>query len=343
MLRRGLSGVLTAVVTLGAVAPGHSQSAPSYKVAQTVALGAPDRWDYVVFDPPSHRVFVAHGDRVTVVDGHTGAIVGQVEGYPGGTHGVAISTATGRGYSDDGKAGEAKSFDLETLKAGKTLKTVEDADGMTLDPLTGHVFEVNGDSGNLTVINPQTDSVVATIDVGGKLEYAAANGAGKLYVNGAGNKEVVRIDTRTNAVDARWPIPGCTSPHGLAIDPKGHRLFSSCVNSRLIVLNTDTGAVVATLPIGRGTDAAAFDPIRHRVFSSNGVDGALTVIQQDPGDAYKVIETVKTAVTGRTLGIDPATGRLYLAAGTFDPATPVGGRPKILPDSLKLIFLDPVQ
>jgi YVTN family beta-propeller protein len=333
---------LLATLALPCIA-APAQDAGMYRVSRTVALGGPDRWDYVVFNPASHRVYVAHGDRLSVVDGRTGARVGEVTGIPGGTHGVAISNATGRGYTDDGKAGKVVQFDLKTLKVEKTLDAAEDADGMAFDPLTGHIFTVNGDTGTVTVVDPRSNAVVATVQVGGKLEYAVTDGAGKLYVNGAGNRELVRVDTRSNKVDARWPVPDCESPHGLAIDPQRHRLFSSCVNQKLVVVNADNGAVLATLPIGRGTDAAAYDPVRHRVFSSNGADGDLTVIQQTGADHYAVAATVKTAVTGRTIGIDPATGRIFLAAADADPAPTPGGRPKPLPATLKLIFLDPAR
>ena len=195
----------------------------------------------------------------TVVDSATGAIVGEVGTFPGGTHGIAISTANGRGYTDDGKAGTAQSFDLATLKSVKTIKAEEDADGIAIDPKTGHVFVINGDSGIVTVIDPKTDAAVAKIDGGGKLEFGVAGDKGKIYVNGADKKEIVRIDTLSNKVDAHWPIPMCTSPHGIAIDNAAHRLFSSCVNGVLVVVNTDSGAVVASAPIGKGTDGAAFD------------------------------------------------------------------------------------
>lgn len=341
LMRWGL--VVAAAMTCSISTLSWAQSGSSYRISAAVSLGAPDRWDYVVFDPSSGRVFVAHGDRLTVLDGRTGAVGGEVRGFPGGTHGIAISVANGRGYTDDGEAGVVKSFNLKTLKLEKTIPAQVDADGLVLDPRSGHVLAVDGDSGKITVIDPVSDTAIATIDGGGKLEYAVADEAGKVYVNGAGNKEILRIDTRTNAIDARWPAPDCTSPHGLAIDPQRHRLFSSCVNSKLVVIDTDTGAEIAALPIGKGTDAAAFDPLRRRVFSSNGVDGTLTVIQQGDHDSYKVIDTVKTAVTGRTLGIDPVTGRLYIAAASVDPNSPAGGRPKPLPGSLKLIFLDPVR
>src|SRR6476646_5477381 len=143
-----------------------AQSAPLYTVTKTVALGAPDRWDFVVFDPASHKVFVAHGDRVTVVDGRTGAILGNVEGLQGGAHGIAIVPGTGRGYTDDGRAGTAASFDLDTLNLINTIKADADADAIVFDPTSGHVFVVDGDPGKLTVIDPKSDSAVATIDAG---------------------------------------------------------------------------------------------------------------------------------------------------------------------------------
>ncbi len=341
---RSWSAAAAMCIALAPASRAASAADQTYRITRTVALGAPDRWDYVTFDAHSQRVFVSHGDRVTVVDGHDGTVLGQIEGFPGGTHGIAISTATGRGYTDDGRAGTAASFDLATLKVGKTIKADSDADAITLDPASGHVFVVDGDPGKVTVIDPKSDSAIATIDAGGKLEFAVADGKGKLYVNGEEKREIVRIDTRTNQVDAHWSIAQCASPHGLAIDPAAHRLFSSCVNSLLVVVDTDSGATVATVPIGRGTDAAAFDPKRKLIFSANGIDGTLSVIQEKDANTFVPLQTVKTQITGRTLGIDPDTGRLYLAAGEIDPqATPgPNGRRMPLAGSLKLLFLDPM-
>lgn len=319
-----------------------AENTPAYHVTKTVSLGSPERWDLMAFDAKSKRVFVAHGDRVTVVDGRSGKVIGNVEGIAGGTHGVAISKS-GRGYTDDGKAGEAVSFDLKTLKPLKHIKAEDDADDIAFDPASGHIFVIDSDPGRVTVIDPKTDSPIATIDVGSKLELAAVGDNGKLYVNGEANKEIVRIDTATNKVDAHWPMPDCTSPHGLAIDRATHRLFSSCANSVLTVVNADSGAVIATLPIGLGTDGAAFDPKRKLVFSSNGKDGTLSVIREQDADHFISLGAVKTAVTGRTVAIDPKSGRIYIAAAEVDPTVPVvaGKRPTMIPGSLKLLFLDP--
>ena len=336
-----------AVLSAAAAQSPTTQSAPAYHVTKTVSLGAPDRWDYIVFDSSSHRVYVSHGDRVTVVDGRDGAILGDVAGIPGGTHGIGISTATGKGYTDDGQAGVAVSFDLKTLKTIKQIKAESDADGIAFDPTSGHVFVVDGEPGHLTVIDPKTDSAIATIDAGGKLEYAIAGNNGKLYANGEAKKEIVRVDTATNKVDAHWPMPGCTSPHGLAIDQTTHRLFSSCLNGVLTVMNADDGAVIATLPIGQGTDGVAFDPRRKLIFSSNN-DGTLSVIQEKNSQTFVSLGSIKTAVTGKNMGIDPDTGRLFIAVADIDPNAPVtpgpggrAGRPRPLPGTLKLLFLDP--
>jgi len=327
-----------------------AQSSPQYHVTRTVALGAPDRWDYVVFDAASKRVYVAHGDQVAVVDGSTGDILGKVAGLPGGTHGIALVGAAGRGYTDDGQAGEAASFDLATLSVTGRIKAAEDADAIAFDAHSGHVFVINGDTGTITVIDPKSNSSVATIQAGGKLEYAVADGSGKLYVNGAGNQEVLRVDTASNQVEARWPVPECTSPHGLAIDPGTRRLFVSCLNKLLVVVDADNGKIIARVPIGAGSDAAAFDPKRKLIFSSNGIDGTLSVIRENSANSFTALDEIKTARTARTMGIDPATGRLYLAAADIKPeevpAASTGAaprRPPLVPGSLKLIFLDPAR
>lgn len=319
--------------------------APAYQVSRTVSLGAPDRWDYVVFDSSSKRVYVAHGSEVTVVDGRGGNIIGHVTGLKGGTHGVAIVAASGRGYTDDGEAGEAASFDLTTLKVNTRIKAADDADAVAFDSASGHVFVINGDTGTVTVIDPKSDTAVGTINGGGKLEYAVADGSGHLYINGAAKKEVLSIDTRTNQIAARWPVPECTSPHGLALDPASHRLFVSCLNNVLTVINSDSGAVVAKLTIGSGSDAAVFDPKRKLVFSSNGKDGTISVIQESDPQTFVSLGSIKTTLTARTMAIDPETGRLFVAAAATEGTVPAGDsgqqRPKIVPGSLKLLFLDP--
>lgn len=318
-----------------------AEATPTYHIAKTVLLGAPDHWDLISFDAASQRVFVAHGDRVTVIDGHDGTIVGNVEGIPGGTQGVAVGN--GHGYTDDGEAGELIEFDLKTLKTGRHFKAEPDADAVSVDPASGHVFVVDAEPGHVTVVDPAKGKVVATIDGGGSLEQAVLGGNGKIYVNGEEKHEILRIDIASNKIDARWPMPGCEEPKGIAMDTATHRLFSSCSNGVMTVVNAETGAVVATLPIGRGSDGAAFDPKRKLVLIPNGKDGTMSIIREDGADHFVAAGLTATARTGRTISIDPASGRLYIAAADIDPKAPVvpGKRPTLIPGSLKLLFLDP--
>lgn len=334
------SFAFAAVLSLCASA---SFAAPSYRMTASIPLGSPDRWDYVVFDGNTHRVYVAHGDRVTVVDAATTKIVGQMEGIPGGTHGVAISAATGQAFTDDGKNGKAIAYDLRTLKVTHEIPADADADAITFDQKTGHVFVIEGDSRAITVIDPKTDKAVATIKAGEKMEYGVSDDRGTVYVAGEERGDLLKIDAHTNKVAARWPAAGCTSPHGLALDKVGRRLFMGCTNSVMKVMSADDGHVVATLPIGKGSDAVAYDPKRKRVFSSNGIDGTISVYQQSNPDTYAPLEPVATAVSGRTMTVDPASGRLFVAAADTDPGTTPGARPHVRPGTLKLLAWDPID
>jgi len=311
-----------------------------------VTLGAPDRWDYVVFDPVLGRVYVAHGEKVTVVDGASGAIVGQIEGITGATHGIASVHALGKGYTDDGKAGIAVSFDLKTLKVIKQIKAEPDADGIVYDPPSGHILVIDGDSGKVTVIDPKTDSAVATIDGGGGLEFGVSGDNGKFYVDGAEKNEIVRMDTSTNKADAHWPMPGCVKPHGLAIDRAHMRLFASCANKVMTVVDANTGAVIADLPIGEGTDFAEFDPVRGLAFSSNR-DGTLSIIAEKSPTSFVALPAVTTERGARTMATDPKTGRIYLVTADMTPNPSVAPadtrhRYNVQPGSVKLLFLDPI-
>jgi YVTN family beta-propeller protein len=344
---RVLSAGLALAFCRSPVADAAEPAAPSYRVAKAIALGGGERWDLLAFDPSDKRVYIAHGDHVTVVDEAKGQVVGQIGTFPGGTHGIAISSKTNQGYTDDGKAGTAIAFDLKSLKPLKQIAAAPDADAIIYEPVTGHVYVIHGDSGSITVIDPDTNSAISTIDVGAKLEPGIADGAGGLFINGVANNEIIKVDVRTNKIAAHWAMPTCSKPHGLAVDPKARRLFATCANNVMVVVDADTGSNVATLPIGSSTDGAAFDPIRKLIFSSNG-DGTLSVVREKDAQTFVVAATIKTSPGARTMTIDQATGRLFLVAADvakIDPPTKAGDRPHIVyvPNSLKLLYLDPVR
>lgn len=313
--------------------------APDYTLVKSVPLGAPDRWDYVVYDDATQRIYMAHGDRLAVIDARSGDVVGQVQGVTGGTHGTAISLPTHQGFTDDGEAGKAVAFDLDTLKVIREIPADDDADGIALDRATGHIFVVEGEPASITVIDPKSDTSVATIKTGEKLEYVVADGRGSIFVAGEANGDLLKIDARTNKIAARWATPGCTSPHGLALDTRGHRAFMGCANSVMMIVDTRSGRLVAKLPIGLGNDAVAFDPIRRRVFSSNGRDGTITVYQQQAPDRYVPLAPIETQISARTMALNPRTGWLFVPAANTDPNP--GGRPKVRPGSLRLMIFAP--
>ncbi len=332
-----------ALVCIVATAATSVSAAPAYRLAATLPLGEPDRWDYLVSDAPRDRIYVAHGDRLAVVDPSTAKLIGEVRGIAGGTHGIAISAATGQGFTDDGRAGRVVAFDLKTLATTKAIPAAEDADAIAADPVTGHIFVVEGDPGTISVVDPRTDDVVTTINAGEKMEYIVADGSGRIFVAGEEKSELLEIDARSARIIARWPTPGCTSPHGLAYDRAGKRLFMGCVNSAMMVVDATDGRVVATLPIGLGSDAVAFDAVRRRVFSSNGKDGSISIYRQATPDHYELLETLSTAASGRTMAVDAKTGRLFVAAADTQPDPTPGVRPHVLPGTLRLLVFAPID
>jgi len=332
-------GIAFAVLT--AAASISAAPAPTYALVKSVPLGAPDRWDYVVYDDQTDRVYVAHGDRLAVVDARSGDLVGEVEGIAGGTHGTAVSSTTHQGFTDDGRNGKAVAFDLGSLKIVREIPAQMDADAIAFDRATGHVFVIEGDPQSVTVIDPKTDAPVATIAAGEKLEYGEGDGRGSLYVAGVATGNLLKIDARTNRLVGRWHADGCTGPHGLAVDPRTSRVFMGCANSVMVVMDGRTGRLVASLPIGRGDDAVAYDPVRKRVFSSNGRDGTISVYQQEGADRYVALATVQSLVSGRTMSVDPRNGRLFVAAADVDAASTPNGRPKVRPGTAKLLIFEP--
>jgi YVTN family beta-propeller protein len=325
------------------LAPLSAAAAPTFTIGKTVALGAPDRWDYVVLDPAGARAYVAHGDRVTVVDTMSGAVAGNIA-VGGATHGALLLPALGKGYVDDGKAGTVLVFDPASLKILRTIKAEPDADGITYDPRTGHVLVITGDSGKVVVIDPKTDAVLAEIDGGGPLEFGVADGNGNFYVDGEDRNEIVRMDLVANKATAHWPLKACKTPHGMAMDIAHRRLFASCGNGIMEVVNADTGAVVASLPIGQGSDFDGFDARRQLAMSSNR-DGTLSLVAERSPDKYDVLPPVHTRTGARTMALDTATGRVYVVASdvTEDMSVPVTARGhyKTVPGSAQLLYLDP--
>src|SRR6516165_9423781 len=260
------------------------QSPSSYHVTHTYPLGGDGSWDYVVPDPPNHRLFIARQNRVMVVDENNGTLLGEVAGVQG-AHGTAVAEATGHGFATSGSDRSVLMFDLKTFKVLGRIPAAEDADAIVYDSASNRVFTLNGDAHSSTVIDPRAGSLITNIQLGGKPEYGASAGDGKVYANLTDTHEVVEIDAKSATVSRRWSTAPCKNPVAMAIDTARHRLFSGCRSGVMAVSDYQAGKVVATVPIGAGTDGAGYDPVSRHAFASNA-DGTLTVIHQDSPDQY---------------------------------------------------------
>jgi DNA-binding beta-propeller fold protein YncE len=327
------------VVTLSIAAPLIAQSPASYRITHTYALGGDGSWDYIVPDPASHRLYVGRQNRVMVIDEDTGMLVGEVSGIQG-AHGTAVAEATGHGFATSGNDQSVVMFDLKTFKVLGRIPAAEDADAIIFDRASNRVFTFNGDAHSSTVIDPQAGKLVTNISLGGKPEYGASAGDGKVYANLTDTSEVVEIDAKAATVARRWSTAPCKQPVAMAIDTVHHRLFSGCRSGVMAVSDYQAGKVVATAPIGAGVDGVAFDPALATAFASNA-DGTLTVIRQDAPDQYRVVQTMETPQGSRNMGLDPTNHRIFVVSGKFGPA-PAGGRGRgpVLPGSFALMVIE---
>src|SRR4030095_339984 len=235
------------VFTVLAVSSVFAQSTPSYRITHTYTLGGDGTWDYIVPDPPRHRLFIARQTRLMVVDGDTGALLGEVTGIQG-AHGTAIAEKSGHGFATSGNDQSVLMFDLTTLKVLGRIPAAEDADAIVYDGVSNRVFSLNGDAHSSTVIDP-AGSLITNIPLGGTPEYGAAAGDGKFYANLTDTSEVVEIDARSATVTRRWPTAPCAQPVSMAIDTAHHRLFSGCRSGVMAISDYQNANVVPTIPV----------------------------------------------------------------------------------------------
>jgi DNA-binding beta-propeller fold protein YncE len=310
-----------------------------YRVTKTIAVGGDEGWDYLTADGALRRIYVSHGSHVVVLDTASNAVVGDIPDTQG-VHGIAIAPEAGRGFTSNGRANTVTIFDRNTFKTLGTVKAGTNPDAIIYDPSTKRVFTMNGRSQDTTAINAADGSVVGTLALGGKPEFAVADGKGSIFVNIEDKSELVEFDAQKLTVLNRWPLAPCEEPSGLAGDLKSRRLFAGCGNKLMAIINADTGKMVATVPIGDGVDANAFDPGTNLAFASTG-DGFVTAVHEDSPDKYTVVANVPTKRSARTMTLDLETHALFLSAADFDPPAPGERRGKMKPGSFVVLRLDP--
>ena len=276
-------------------------------------------FDYVTVDSSARRVYLSHGTEIKVLDADTGALVGNITGLKQ-DHGVAIAAEFGRGFISDGAQGKVIIFDLNTLKVTGEAVADKDADCVIYDPFSKHVFVMDGDPHNSTVIDAKTGAVLGKIDLGGGPEFAVADGKGTVYINLEDKNELVAVDSASLKIKSRWPLAPAGAPTALAMDVPHHRLFSAGRNPQMmVVLDSDSGKVIQSFPITAGVDAAAYDPETAMIFVSTR-EGMVHVYHEDSPDKFSEVETVKTEYGAKTMGLDTKTHNLFLDTADFAEA-----------------------
>jgi DNA-binding beta-propeller fold protein YncE len=333
---------LVAALVVLVVAAAVAVSAPGYHIVNTWKLGGEGGWDYLKVDSDARRVYISRATKVVVIDADSGKPVGEVADTPG-VHGIALAPEFGKGFASNGREDTVSVFDLQTLKTLNKTKVGNRPDAIWYDTATKRVFTFNAGSQDATALDAAKGEVVGTIPLGGKPEFAASDGKGTVFVNLEDKNQLFALDAMKLTVKERWPLPGCDEPSGLAMDQKNRRLFVGCGNKVMPVVNADNGKVLATLSIGDGVDATAFDDETGLAFASCG-EGVLTVVREDSPDKFSVAENIPTQKGARTMALDSKTHQVYTVTAKFGPppaptAAQPHPRPTILPDSFVVLVL----
>jgi YVTN family beta-propeller protein len=324
-----------ALLAMGLVVPAFAASAATYRLIQEIPVGGVGGWDYLSIDPAAHRLYVSHASVVVVIDTVTNTVVGKIEDTPG-VHGLAVAPDLRKGFTTNGSENKSSVVDLTTLKTLTKVETGQGPDGMLYDPGQHEVYTFNGRGNSATVIDARTNAVIATIPLGGRPESGAADPkVGRVFDNIESTSEVVAIDTKSHKVANRWPIAPGEGASGMAIDPDHQRLFLGAGGTNTMVMfDYANGKVVASVPIGAGVDANAFDPGLQLAFASSS-DGTVTIAHEDSPSKLTVVQTLKTEARARTLTLDPTTHRIYLGSAQFVGGGGRGGT--TVPGSFKIL------
>ncbi len=320
----------------------HASFAQSgFHLIKKTVIGGEGGWDYLSADAKNQRLYVSHGTQVEVLNSKTHEKVGTITGLKG-VHGAIAVAETGRGVTTNGRSNSVTIFDLKTLKPIVELPTGKNPDALIYDRFSKRVFVFNHSDVTVTAIDLAGGKVAGTVDVGGTaLEAGASDENGTIFVNLEDASEIVAFDAKTLAIKDKWKIAPGEEPTGLAIDIKNHRLFASCHNELMMVIDSKTGKVVAQVPIGKHVDGVVFDDELKMAFSSNG-EGSITVVKEVSPNEFKVVETIKTEPGARTIGLDSKIHHVFVSTAQYGetPAATTENphpRPKVVPGTFMVL------
>lgn len=323
------------LAVLALLLPPLAQAA-DLKIVDSIK-GADGGWDYASIDTAGNRLLIARPDGLMAVDLATKAVTPTL--VPGQrTHGAAIAP-NGVGVLASGNNGVAVIFNSADGSVLAEIPVGKKPDAVVYEPKSGLVAVIDNKNGGVALIDPVKKASAGTVDIPGALEFAAADGEGKVFINVEDKNDMVVLDVPNRKLLARRPLPGCDEPTGLAFDPQTHVLVSACANGKAIATSSTDGKVLATLAIGSHPDAVIFDAKNKRFLVPCGGDGVLTVISEE-GSQLKVTGTVKTAPGARLGALDPATGKVYLPVADYLPAAKEGERPSMVPGTFRVLVLE---
>jgi len=312
-----------------------------YHLLSEIPIGGEGGWDILTIDSFASHLYLSHATKVVIVDLNTNSVTGEIADTPG-VHAFVAVPEVQRGFSSNGKESKSSVVDLTTLKTISKIDTGSNPDAVVYEPRHAEVYVFNHTGHSVTVINTKTATVSATIPLGGNPEFAVVDEtAGRVYCNIEDKSEVAVIDADKHEVVARWSLSPGEGPTGIALDATHHRLFSGCHNKMMVMLDTESGKMVGSVPIGAGVDGCAFDEATQLAFASCG-DGTTTIAKEEAPNKLSVLQVLKTERGARTMALDARTHRIYLPTAQFAPApSPSPGaspaRPSIVPNTLKVL------
>jgi DNA-binding beta-propeller fold protein YncE len=320
---------------LAAVPFALAAALPAALSAQTFStekfnVGGEGGFDYLSVDSPTGRVFISRGTHIMVVDGATGKVVGDIPNTPG-THGAALVRRTNHGFTTNGRDSTSTMFDLTTLAVIKTIHAgIDGLDGFMYDDATNKMLAIDHSRpiGTATVIDAESGDVVGRVELTGSApEGGVSDGQGRIYINVENKSELDVVDDKTWKVVATWPLAPCEGPTGIAMDRETRRIFVGC-SGQSVVVDANSGKIVAQIPNGRGVDAFGWDQSQKLMYIPAGGSGDVTVVHEDSPDTYTVVATVPTMAGARTLAVDEKTHTAYVFTPEYGPApTPAPGSP----------------
>jgi YVTN family beta-propeller protein len=327
MRLRLISTFLTALVLI-VVGSGRTGRAAEdlYSKLGEIPIGGASAWDYLTVDSVGQRLYVSHGTEVVVIDTTTNTIVGRIADTPG-IHGVAVVRDIGRVFTTNGRENKVSVVDAKTLQTLSKVDTGANPDAIVYEPKQKEIYALNHTGHSVTAFEAATGTVTATIPLAGTAESGQADPEiGRVFVNIEDKDSVDVIDIAKHQVVANWPVAPASSPTGMAIDTSTHRLFVGG-GKALVMIDYTSGKVAASVPICSGTDATSYDPATKLVFASCS-DGHVTIARVDGPDKLSVVQTLATMPRSRTMTLDPATHKIYLAAVTLQPPDPNAPAPQ---------------